>query len=352
MPTGMMTGGSMMVTGRRPDSVPVSIMASPGEQIDVWRPDQGGGDPRRGGGSGGRQHGDPIVTTRRPSRTCSALINDAIGDGHRFKWWRPDARHLQRACSRRRRGFALARSAGDRLAQRRGSDNIVATRKMRAIRRRTSPIRRRIWNGGARYDRTISDGHDELCRRDRLCRDRRHNFASAEIPVSIEGFIDGVWTEIVEEVMLPDDGPALFRFTAQSLSRYPIRMQAGTDEPRAAVVYVGKLLVIERKVYAGHMPMTDGIKVSRRQRSKRGGNFLGRIVLGEWRETTIPLSLISPAWFPNLHAAVPRGWPRSAVLLRVAAANLSARSRLWRAGRRSDADADAAKPSSRLRSQG
>jgi hypothetical protein len=53
VPTGMMTGGSMMVKGGGgPDSVPVSLMASPGEQIDIWRPEQGGGqDPRRGAGS-------------------------------------------------------------------------------------------------------------------------------------------------------------------------------------------------------------------------------------------------------------------------------------------------------------
>lgn len=125
----------------------------------------------------------------------------------------------------------------------------------------------------------------------------RHNWSSAEIPVSVEGFISGVWTEIVEEVMLPDDGPALFRFVAQSLSFVRIRLQAGISAPRAAVVYVGKLLVIERKIYAGHMAITDGIKVTVANGRSESGNFLGRIVLGESRETTIPLSLISPAWF-------------------------------------------------------
>lgn len=125
----------------------------------------------------------------------------------------------------------------------------------------------------------------------------KHNWSTAGIAVSIEGFIDSVWTEIVEEVILPDDGPALFRFTAQSLSQVRIKLAAGSVIPRAAVVYVGKLLVIERKVYAGHMPITDGIKVSVANGRSESGNFLGRIVLGEWRETTIPLSLITPAWF-------------------------------------------------------
>lgn len=125
----------------------------------------------------------------------------------------------------------------------------------------------------------------------------RHNFWSAEIPVSIEGLIDDVWTEIVEEVMLPDDGPALFRFTPRSLAVIRIRLQEGSEAPRAAVVYVGKLLVIERKLWVGHTPMPHGIKSSVANGRSETGNYLGRIVLGEWRESTVPLSLITPEWF-------------------------------------------------------
>jgi hypothetical protein len=125
----------------------------------------------------------------------------------------------------------------------------------------------------------------------------RHNFFSAEITVSVEGFIAGNWVEIVEEFMPPDDGPLLCRFAAQSLSSLRLRMQAGSAAPRAAVVYVGKLLVVERKVYVGHTPMPHARKSSIINGRSESGNFLGRIVLGSWRESTVPLSLISPAWY-------------------------------------------------------
>jgi len=128
----------------------------------------------------------------------------------------------------------------------------------------------------------------------------RHNFSSGAIPVSI-GYFDTssppVWIELVEEVMLPDDGPALFRFDAESLSTVMIKLAAGDDPARAAVVYVGKLLVLERKIYVGHTPMPDGIKTNVANGRSETGNFLGRIVLGQWRESTVPLSLISPSWF-------------------------------------------------------
>jgi hypothetical protein len=127
-----------------------------------------------------------------------------------------------------------------------------------------------------------------------------HNLSSGGIAVSV-GYFDAssppVWVELVEEVMLPDDGPAIFRFTAQSAAIIKIKLAAGAVEPRASVVYVGKLLVIERKIYVGHTPMPDGIKSSVANGRSESGKFLGRIELGEWRESTIPLSLVSPSWF-------------------------------------------------------
>ncbi|WP_441280502.1 hypothetical protein [Tardiphaga sp. 862_B3_N1_1] len=125
----------------------------------------------------------------------------------------------------------------------------------------------------------------------------RHNFASAAIPLSVEGFVDGVWTELVEEVIVANDDPVLFRFVAQSLAQIRIRIQEGLQPARAAVVYCGKLLVIERKVWVGHTPLPHGRKASVANGRSETGNFLGRIVLGAWRESTIPLSLISPAWY-------------------------------------------------------
>lgn len=129
-----------------------------------------------------------------------------------------------------------------------------------------------------------------------------HNFATDEIPTSV-GYFDTssppVWVELVEETILPDDGPVIYRFEAQSLSQISLKLQVSSDLhlPIAAVVYVGKLLVIERKIYVGHTPLPDGIKSSVVNGRSESGKFLGRIELGEWRESTIPLSLVSPDWF-------------------------------------------------------
>jgi TP901 family phage tail tape measure protein len=85
--SGMQTGGALTVRGTGgPDSVPVNFMASPGEQIDVWRPEQGGGpDPRRGAGGGNVVNlSMPIATTRDALRSLIEGLNDMFKDGYKL----------------------------------------------------------------------------------------------------------------------------------------------------------------------------------------------------------------------------------------------------------------------------
>lgn len=85
--SGMMTGGAMTVRGSGgPDSVPVNFMASPGEQIDVWRPEQGGGDdPRRSSGAVTPVYlSMPIAVTRDAFRSLIEGLNEAMTDGYRL----------------------------------------------------------------------------------------------------------------------------------------------------------------------------------------------------------------------------------------------------------------------------
>ncbi|MBR1193241.1 hypothetical protein [Bradyrhizobium sp. AUGA SZCCT0160] len=87
VPTGMMTGGSFTVPGSGgPDSQRVALDLSPGEQVDVWRPEQGGGaDPRRGaGGAQPINLSMPIAVTRDAFRALIDGLNDMTRDGYRL----------------------------------------------------------------------------------------------------------------------------------------------------------------------------------------------------------------------------------------------------------------------------
>jgi hypothetical protein len=127
----------------------------------------------------------------------------------------------------------------------------------------------------------------------------RHNLGSARIPVSIETrAADGVtWIPIVAERMLAGDGPVIFRFTPQPASALRIRLQPGAGAPTLAVVYAGKLLVLQRRIYVGHTPMPLGRTTRIVSAKSESGNFLGRIVLSESTATSVQLQNLMPAWY-------------------------------------------------------
>jgi hypothetical protein len=132
----------------------------------------------------------------------------------------------------------------------------------------------------------------------------KHNFGSAGIVVSVEGTLDNsspysspAMAELVEEHILADDSPVIFRFVPQPLATVRIVLQLAAELPEAAVVYCGKLLILPRRIWQGHTP----IKYARKTRIVSGlsesGNFLGRVMIGETRESEAHLSLIDPATY-------------------------------------------------------
>lgn len=127
----------------------------------------------------------------------------------------------------------------------------------------------------------------------------RHNFGTAQIAVSLEAINDDSpvgWDVIVEEFIPADDAPILMRFVEQAVTSIRIRLRPGTVAPRAAVVYSGKLLVLQRRIYVGHTPITMGLSSRISNGRSESGDFLGRVVLHEVTSTKIDLQNLTPAW--------------------------------------------------------
>jgi hypothetical protein len=121
-----------------------------------------------------------------------------------------------------------------------------------------------------------------------------HNFFSAGIAVSLEVLIGGVtWTEIIAPFVPSDDNSLMFRFPLQGIDKIRIRMQPGTSVPRMSVVYVGRLLVIQRRLYVGHQPMTLNRITNISNGRSETGNFLGRVVKNKMIKTSVALDHIT-----------------------------------------------------------
>lgn len=125
-----------------------------------------------------------------------------------------------------------------------------------------------------------------------------HNFGSAGIVPSIEAQIDGVWIEIVEPFRPANDNALIFRFPRTALySSLRMRMQAGDDVPQVAVLYIGELLMMERALWVGYVPLPYARKSKVMSGRSESGNFLGRTVVNETRESNAKFSLLDPGWF-------------------------------------------------------
>jgi hypothetical protein len=129
----------------------------------------------------------------------------------------------------------------------------------------------------------------------------RHNLGSAQIAVSVEYFDTDAspyeWVELIAPVMLPNDGPALFRFAPQALSAIRLRLQPGSEAPTIAVVYTGALLVLQRRLYVGHTPINFGRQTKVTNARSESGNFLGRIVTGQMTKTSVNLQNMTASWY-------------------------------------------------------
>lgn len=129
----------------------------------------------------------------------------------------------------------------------------------------------------------------------------RHNFSSAGLPVSLEADDGGGYDELIAPFIPVDDGPLILRFTQASYASVRIKLAAGdltpAVVPQAAVVYAGKLLVLPRKIYQNQTPLPHGRKRKVTNGRSESGEYLGRIVLGEWTETNVPLSMIEPTYY-------------------------------------------------------
>jgi hypothetical protein len=123
-----------------------------------------------------------------------------------------------------------------------------------------------------------------------------HNFGTEQIAVSAEAYIDSVWTELADPAIPANDQPLMIYFDTISPPQIRLRMQAGDGAARAAVLYVGEALVMERKLYADHCPMPYARKTDVANGVSESGQFLGRIVTRETRESAAKFSLLTPAF--------------------------------------------------------
>jgi hypothetical protein len=124
----------------------------------------------------------------------------------------------------------------------------------------------------------------------------RHNLSSENIAVSIEADAGAGFVELTAPTILPNDGPALFRFTAAPYTAIRAKLAAGDDVAEIATLFVGKLLVLPRRLYQGFTPLSYGRAGKEINAMAESGDDLGTITTQRHVESKMPLTLIDPTY--------------------------------------------------------
>lgn len=125
----------------------------------------------------------------------------------------------------------------------------------------------------------------------------RHNFGSAGIAYTLETSDDDVAYSPVATDTPDDDKVIIHEFASASAQYWRLTLAAGSAAPRIAVLYIGEMLTVERRIYVGHTPIPFG----RRRRISTGrsenGQFLGRVRQSTLLATRVSLGNLDPDWY-------------------------------------------------------
>lgn len=134
----------------------------------------------------------------------------------------------------------------------------------------------------------------------------KHNWGTLGVPVSVEYSTSNSPSDFIQLIapqVMADDQPIIFRFQQVTAAQVRIKIavtdaSAASAFPEAAVVYVGRLLVLERSItMKGHTPITYGRQTNVVSGMSESGNFLGRIVLGESRTSKAEFEWFTSAFY-------------------------------------------------------
>jgi hypothetical protein len=108
----------------------------------------------------------------------------------------------------------------------------------------------------------------------------------------------GTQAVIGKAVTIENAFPVIFRFTPTTDS-FLLRINAASESAQIAVIYAGELLVLERgvKVDVQHSDIVHARRSSVLAGMSESGNFLGRILLSEWRESIAEFAWFTPDWY-------------------------------------------------------
>lgn len=153
------------------------------------------------------------------------------------------------------------------------------------------------WKGltDAEQSLTVALASPQLCDYVGLA---RHNLGTIGCTVKVQTSTDGdVWTDLCDDFIPGDDAAIMVRFDQTTASYFRVLLTPDTDTvPELAVMYLGRLLVLQRNIYVGHTPITMSYAATVSVGLSESGEFLGRITRRANPANEVKQASITATW--------------------------------------------------------
>lgn len=129
----------------------------------------------------------------------------------------------------------------------------------------------------------------------------RHNLGSSGTVIYIDALIAGEgtdnWTRIFDGQILGRDTPAVLRFDELYPVRIRITLVPDGVIPKVAVLYIGKLTVMEKGMLQDVTPILYSNRTDIVTGRSESGDFLGRVITDQTKEVNYSFENVSYDWF-------------------------------------------------------
>lgn len=123
-----------------------------------------------------------------------------------------------------------------------------------------------------------------------------HTLGSNGCTVTYEYSNDGSeWIQI--EAFEPANDRAIMVLFTEIQAQYWRLTIDGTTAPTVGVVYIGDVLVMQRRIYGGHSPIDLSRTTEIRPNRSEKGQWLGRSIIRQGRATSFSWEHLTPAWY-------------------------------------------------------
>jgi hypothetical protein len=137
----------------------------------------------------------------------------------------------------------------------------------------------------------------------------RHNLGSIGSEYVFEYSNNGTtWTELTTPRIPADDYAIIHEFPDTFAQHFRLTMASNGDAPEIAVMHIGRILTLQRRIYVGHTPLVYGRDTTVSVGVSEEGEFLGRVVRRRMYQSQVQMGNITASWYrtyldPFFHAA-------------------------------------------------